>query len=284
MSFGDRLQALRRGNGMTQEEFAQQLQVTRQAVSKWESSRGYPEIEKILYICNRYGVSLDELFQDELPPVQAVPAADESAPPQEHRLDSPPLKKALADFLSNLSPQNRTLLWSVLSVFLVALFILFFFFGPKGGSTQVYPKIIWLVLLILFGIGEAVTVGLTSIWFAAGSFIALIAALLGAEIWLQIVLFLATSLITLIAARPLVRKYLNPSYQPTNADRVIGADAVVTEEINNLMAQGAVSVSGLVWSARSSHDTVIPVGTVVRVDRIEGVKLYVCESKEEAKC
>jgi len=284
MSFGDRLQALRRGIGMTQEEFAQQLQVTRQAVSKWESSRGYPEIEKILYICSRYGVTLDELFQDELPPAPISTTADEPPGAQEHKLDSPPLKKAFADFLSNLSPHNRALLWSVLSIILVTLFILFFFFSPKGGSTQVYPKIIWLVLLILFGVGEAATVGLTSIWFAAGSFVALIAALLGAEIWLQIVLFLATSLITLIAARPLVKKYLNPSYQPTNADRVIGADAVVTEEINNLLAQGAVSVSGLTWSARSSHDTVIPVGTIVRVDRIEGVKLYVCESKEEAKC
>ena len=67
MSFGDRLQAVRRGAGMTQEAFAQQLKVSRQAVSKWESSRGYPEIEKIIYICNHYGVSMDELFQDEVP-------------------------------------------------------------------------------------------------------------------------------------------------------------------------------------------------------------------------
>ena len=71
MSFGDRLQAIRHSNGLTQEEFAQQLNVSRQAVSKWESSRGYPEIEKIIYICNTYGVTMDELFSDELPPAQS---------------------------------------------------------------------------------------------------------------------------------------------------------------------------------------------------------------------
>lgn len=146
------------------------------------------------------------------------------------------------------------------------------------------PKFIWLALLILFGVGEAATVGLTSVWFAAGSLVALAAAMLGAKLWLQVVLFLTVSLVSLIAARPLVRKYLDPNHQPTNADRVIGKEAVVTEEINNLLARGAVSVSGLTWTARSTHDTVIPAGTVVRVDRIEGVKLFVCESKEEVTC
>ena len=67
MSFGKRLQILRRSKGITQETFAQQLNVSRQAVSKWESSKGYPEMEKILYICNHYGVTMDELFADELP-------------------------------------------------------------------------------------------------------------------------------------------------------------------------------------------------------------------------
>ena len=71
MAFGDRLAAVRRGNGLTQEQFAEQLQVSRQAVSKWESGRGYPEMEKILYICNRYQVSIADLFAEEAP----VPAA-----------------------------------------------------------------------------------------------------------------------------------------------------------------------------------------------------------------
>ena len=67
MSFGERLQEVRRNNGMTQEDFAGQLKVSRQAVSKWESSRGYPELEKIIYICNRYGVTMNELFAEEVP-------------------------------------------------------------------------------------------------------------------------------------------------------------------------------------------------------------------------
>ena len=78
MSFGSRLQEIRREHGITQEEFAQQLNVTRQAVSKWESSRGYPEMEKLLYICSHYGVTMDQLFQDEVPALR--PAAQ---PPEE---------------------------------------------------------------------------------------------------------------------------------------------------------------------------------------------------------
>ena len=72
MSFGERLQEVRRENGMTQERFAEELNVSRQAVSKWESGKGYPEIEKILYICNRYRVSLGQLFADEVPPLEAA--------------------------------------------------------------------------------------------------------------------------------------------------------------------------------------------------------------------
>ena len=77
MAFGDRLAVVRRGNGLTQEQFAEQLQVSRQAVSKWESGRGYPEMEKILYICNRYQVSIADLFAEEAP----VPAAAVEARP-----------------------------------------------------------------------------------------------------------------------------------------------------------------------------------------------------------
>lgn len=86
MSFGERLQALRRENSLTQEEFAQELKVSRQAVSKWESARGYPEIEKIIYICNHYRVSMEELFQDEVPPRHHSEPAD------------PPRRRAAAQF------------------------------------------------------------------------------------------------------------------------------------------------------------------------------------------
>ena len=75
MAFGERLQALRRARGLTQEDLAAELKVSRQAVSKWESCRGYPELEKILYICNRYGVTLNDLFQDEVPAAGQVSRA-----------------------------------------------------------------------------------------------------------------------------------------------------------------------------------------------------------------
>ena len=107
MSFGKRLQILRRSKGITQEAFAQQLNVSRQAVSKWESSKGYPEMEKILYICNHYGVTMDELFADELPSVsteqsaQSCPQKAEASP-----LPSPPLKQSFSNFFSNLSPKD----------------------------------------------------------------------------------------------------------------------------------------------------------------------------------
>lgn len=99
MAFGERLQEVRRRAGLTQEQFAAELNVSRQAVSKWESCRGYPEIEKILYICNRYQVSLDELFSQEVPrQAPAQPAPD--TPP----LPEKTLKTALSAFFANLSP------------------------------------------------------------------------------------------------------------------------------------------------------------------------------------
>ena len=148
------------------------------------------------------------------------------------------------------------------------------------------PKLIWLALLALFTIGEAVTVGLVSIWFAAGSLAALLCALANGPLWLQIVLFIVVSALCLLAIRPLARKYVNNRVQPTNADRVIGAQATVTEDIDNLQGKGAVIIGGITWSARSEHDTPIPAGTLVRVLRIEGVKVYVeeAEMKEEVKC
>jgi len=145
-------------------------------------------------------------------------------------------------------------------------------------------KVVWLAGLILFGIGEAATVGLTSIWFAAGSLAALIAALSGGPLWLQILLFLVVSLICLMLVRPLARKYLKPSYQPTNADRIIGTEAVVTQTIENLKGEGQVSVAGIPWSARSDDDSIIPAGSHVRILRIEGVKVFVEQMKEEVTC
>lgn len=135
--------------------------------------------------------------------------------------------------------------------------------------------VIWVVLLIVFLIMEAATVQLVSVWFAVGALAALIANLGGLNVIGQIVLFLVLSAVCLVATRPLVKKLTAAKIQKTNADRCIGAEAVVTEEINNLESTGQVKVIGNIWTARSTDDTVIEKGTVVIVERMEGVKLIV---------
>ncbi len=136
-------------------------------------------------------------------------------------------------------------------------------------------SIVWVVLMVVFLVVEAATAGLTCIWFAIGSLAALIAALFDAQLWLQIVWFLVISFVTLYFTRPLVKKYVNSRSQPTNADMVIGKEALVTEDIDNVEATGAVSVGGKVWTARSADGGRIKSGAVVSVLRIEGVKLIV---------
>lgn len=136
-------------------------------------------------------------------------------------------------------------------------------------------SIVWVVLMVVFLVVEAATAGLTCIWFAVGSLAALIAALFDAQLWLQIVWFLVISFVTLYFTRPLVKKYVNSRSQPTNADMVIGKEALVTEDIDNVEATGAVSVGGKVWTARSADGGRIKSGAVVNVLRIEGVKLIV---------
>lgn len=280
MSFGDRLQALRRGTGMTQEEFAQQLKVSRQAVSKWESSRGYPEIEKIIYICNHYGVSMDELFADEIPLSPPVSAQQKELPSQP--LESPSLKKALSNFFSNLSPHNQLLIWLIPIAVAILLILLLSTSLMKGASNEMVPMLIWLGLLVLFAAGEAISVGLTSIWFAAGALAALICSLANGPLWLQITLFIVVSILCLLAVRPLAKKYLNGKVEPTNADRIIGVEAQVTESIDNIRGKGAVTIGGLTWSARSQSGDPIPTGTLVKVLRIEGVKVFVEPVREQA--
>ena len=149
-------------------------------------------------------------------------------------------------------------------------------------DAESLQKIIWLVLLLLFAGTEALTVGLTSIWFAAGALCALIAALLGGPLWVQIALFLAVSALCLLAVRPLAKRLLNSRVEPTNADRVIGEQAQVTEDIDNIRGKGAVVIRGVVWTARSEDGSCVPSGTLVKVLRIEGVKVFVERTPAQA--
>ena len=149
-------------------------------------------------------------------------------------------------------------------------------------DAESLQKIIWLVLLLLFAGAEAATVGLTSIWFAAGALCALIAALLGGALWIQIALFLAASVLCLLAVRPLARRHLNSRVEPTNADRVIGEQAQVTEDIDNIRGKGAVVIRGIAWTARSEDGSPVPAGSLVKVLRIEGVKVFVERAPAQA--
>ena len=136
-------------------------------------------------------------------------------------------------------------------------------------------SIFWLVAFIAFAVGEALTVGLVSIWFAIGALGGLAFAALGGGLWLQISVFVGLSALALALFKPLSSKLLKPKISDTNADRVIGASALVTQTIDNTQAVGQVKVDGQVWSARSAYDVVIPEGSEVRVRSIQGVKLLV---------
>lgn len=141
----------------------------------------------------------------------------------------------------------------------------------------------WLVALILLAVAEAATVGLVCIWFAGGALVALIAAGVGAPLWLQIGLFLVVSAILLALLRPMLRKIVRPQRTATNADRHLGRTALVTEEINNLKETGAVKLDGVTWTARTEGEQVIPAGTRIMVLRIEGVKMIVVPEHQTAE-
>ncbi len=139
----------------------------------------------------------------------------------------------------------------------------------------------WIILCIIFIIIEAVTPQLTTIWFALGSVASFVLALLGRGYPLQLAAFVAVSVIFLLLTRPLARRLTKKDYVPTNADRLIGEEAVVTEKIDNLTATGTVKINGQIWNARSQNGEEISVGETVRVTEISGAKLIVAKGGNE---
>jgi membrane protein implicated in regulation of membrane protease activity len=134
----------------------------------------------------------------------------------------------------------------------------------------------WLIAMIALFVVEAATVNLVTLWFAFGALAALITTLLGGQLWLQIVVFIAVTVITLIPTRKLAKKYFSKSHhQATNADMYIGKDCTVTQDIDNLLSTGEVKCLGKEWSARSEDGKKIAVGETVTAVAIEGVKLIV---------
>ena len=145
---------------------------------------------------------------------------------------------------------------------------------------------LWLGAIVLFGVAEILTEGMVSIWFVAGSLAALAACVAGWTLGgltpeaTQVLIFALVSAAALVLTRPLVRRFMTKPHVPTNLDRVLGMIAKVTEPVDNDRASGAVYVDGKTWTARSADGSVIPAGTQVKVQKIEGVKLLVQYSEK----
>ena len=142
--------------------------------------------------------------------------------------------------------------------------------------------IIWLGVLAVLLIIEAITTGLTTIWFAGGALAAAIASYLEAGIVVQLILFLCVSLVLLIFTRPLAVKYMNKGVEKTNAESLLGKTAVVIQKIDNLAQTGLVRIGDIEWMARTYDDRQkIPVNAIVTIKEIHGVRLIVEEKKED---
>ena len=149
-----------------------------------------------------------------------------------------------------------------------------------------YYVFFWLILLIALAVIELATMGLTTIWFAGGSLMALFVAVLEWPFYVQAAVFLAVSAILLVFTRPVALKLLNQKTVKTNAESLVGEQAIVLAQVNNLQSQGSVTVNGMEWMARSADESkMIPEGSVVTIVAISGAKLIVEEAvlQEAAK-
>ena len=134
---------------------------------------------------------------------------------------------------------------------------------------------IWLILSVLFLVIELITIGLVSLWFMIGSLASMLAAALGAALWLQILVFVIVSVLCFLFIYPQVKHLVNRTRQATNADMIIGQTCVVTQRIDNIAGTGTVSVGGKTWTARSINGDTAEIGSLVRAEQINGVKLLV---------
>ena len=134
---------------------------------------------------------------------------------------------------------------------------------------------LWFALLVIFVVAEAATVNMVSAWFAIGSLASLITALLGGKLWLQVVVFVVVSAVALAMLRPIAKKYFTPKLTRTNVDALAGKTCLCVTAIDNLSGSGQVKIGDVEWTARSTTGEAIPAGTEVKIDRVEGVKVYV---------
>ena len=151
----------------------------------------------------------------------------------------------------------------------------------KGVMEMMTDMVIfWLVAMVALIVIELATLGLTTIWFACGALVAVVAAALDAPLLLQILMFVVVSFAVLLAVRPIAVKYFNKDRTRTNIESMIGRQAIVVSEIDNMQGIGQVTVNGMEWSARSTiNELKIAVGHVVVIRAVDGVKLIVEENK-----
>lgn len=152
-------------------------------------------------------------------------------------------------------------------------------FRRKGENKMEWitnPVVVWLIILVLLVIIEIFTLGLTTIWFAGGALVAIVVAALGGPVWLQVLVALIVSTVLLFFTRPVAMKYFNRDREKTNAESLVGRQAIVLSEINNLQGTGQVTINGMEWTARTISDgQTIKSGEVVVIRGIHGVKLLV---------
>ena len=138
-----------------------------------------------------------------------------------------------------------------------------------------YAWVVWIGLIVLFSVIEASTVNLVTIWFIIGSLVAMAASLLGASVWLQITLCLVIAAALLLCLRPFVRKYVTPKRTATNLDMILGREAYIHDPVDNLRGTGSLKLDGKEWTVRSITNENLPEGTLVKIVKLEGVKLFV---------
>ena len=141
---------------------------------------------------------------------------------------------------------------------------------------------VWFGALVVFLVIEAQTVSVVSLWFAAGSLAAMVVSLLGGAAWLQILVFFTVSIVLLSLLWPVAKKRFKPKLVATNADALVGRICIVTEAIDPLEG-GRVKLGDVTWSARSESNERIPAGTLVKVQKIQGAKVFVEQVKKEVE-
>ena len=144
-----------------------------------------------------------------------------------------------------------------------------------------WMTLVWFGLLVLFLLMEGATASMISTWFAGGALAAMITTLFTDEWWIQAVVFFVVSAALLALLRPFAKRFAKPNQLATNVDSVPGKTGVVLEDIDNLAPAGQVKLDAMVWTARSTTGENISAGTVVKVDRVEGVKIFVTKIEEE---